>query len=76
MRREPDYTADGKKIRVLRQRNKHWKQEDLARATGMQVGSISRIETGYHQPQLASIAKIANALEVDLDDLVEWNVDF
>ena len=50
----------------------HWRQEDLAKATGVQTGTVSRIETGFHRPQLATIARIADALEVELDELVEW----
>jgi transcriptional regulator with XRE-family HTH domain len=73
--RSLDFTANGKKVRAIRVRKKHWRQEELARATGLQTGTISRIETGYHHPQLATIVKIANALEVDLDDLVEWHVE-
>jgi transcriptional regulator with XRE-family HTH domain len=70
-----DFTAHGKRIRAIRLRKKHWRQEDLAEATGLQTGTISRIETSYHDPQLATIAKIAAALEVDIDDIVEWHVD-
>lgn len=70
-----EYSVDGRRVRALRLRKKHWTQEELARATGLQTGTISRIETGYHHPQLATLLKIAAALEVDLDDLVMWNVE-
>ena len=73
--RQPEYTARGDRIRAYRVRKKHWKQEDLARATGLQMGTISRIETGVHQPQLATVSKIAEALEVDIDQIVEWHVE-
>jgi DNA-binding XRE family transcriptional regulator len=72
---DPGYTARGAKIRQLRRKKKHWRQEDLANETGLQVGTISRIETGFHQPQLGTISKIAKALGVDIDDIVDWHDD-
>ena len=74
-RSERDYTVDGDRIRALRLRKIHWRQEDLAKATGLQTGTVSRIDTGFHQPQLATIARMADAFEVELDDLVEWYID-
>lgn len=71
-----EYTAHGKRVRAIRLRKKHWTQEDLAKAAGLQTGTISRIETGVHHPQLATVAKIAEALEVEIDDIVDWHVDF
>lgn len=69
------FTVDGKKVRRLRLVKKHWRQEDLAQATGLQPGTISRIETDYHEPQLGTVGKLADALGVDFDDLVTWHID-
>jgi DNA-binding XRE family transcriptional regulator/predicted DNA-binding protein len=70
-----DYTARGPRIRAIRLRKKHWRQEDLAKAAGLQTGTISRIETGFHRPQLATIVKIGAALGVEIDEIVDWHDD-
>ena len=70
-----DFTANGRKIRAYRLRKMRWRQEDLAKAAGVQIGTISRIETGFHTPQLATIVKIAQALGVEVDDIVDWHED-
>jgi len=66
------YKVLGEKIRRLRQQ-KMWTQEQLAKAADLPAGSISRIETGVHRPQLGTVGKIATALGVDADDLIEWD---
>jgi DNA-binding XRE family transcriptional regulator len=71
-KRDPGYTVRGAKIRAIRLR-KGLRQEDLAEMTGLQTGTISRIETGYHNAQLATVSKIAKALGVDVDDIVDWH---
>jgi len=74
MARDDDYDVDGRKIRALRLR-KFWRQEDLAREAGLQMGTISRIETGYHRPHLGTVGKVAEALGVDPEDLIVWHID-
>ncbi len=58
----------GKNIRSAR-KNKNWAQTDLARATGMANTVISAYERGKKTPGLETLAIIANALEVSLDQL-------
>jgi transcriptional regulator with XRE-family HTH domain len=67
------YKVKGKKIRYYRLRKKHWRQQDLADATGLRTGTISRIETGWHNPQLSTVDKIADALGVDADIFLIWD---
>jgi transcriptional regulator with XRE-family HTH domain len=74
MTQNDDYSVNGRRIRGYRQR-KMWRQEDLAREAGVQAGSVSRIETGVHRPQLRTVGKIAKALGVDPDDLIEWHIE-
>jgi transcriptional regulator with XRE-family HTH domain len=48
---------------------KNLSQLDLANKIGMDRAQYSRIETGKVEPNLATIRKIADALEVDIVDL-------
>jgi transcriptional regulator with XRE-family HTH domain len=72
--RQSDYTAHGMRIRARRLR-KGWRQVDLAKRAGLQPGSVSRIEVGFHNPQLGTLGRIASALGCSIDDLVAWHVD-
>jgi len=40
-----------------------WTQQDLADAAGVSVETISRLESGKHKPQAATIDKIDRALK-------------
>lgn len=40
-----------------------WTQQDLADAAGVNMNTISRIETGKHRPQAGTIEKIEGALK-------------
>lgn len=42
-------------------------QEELARRVGMKQSAIARIETGKHQVSLATLARIAKGLDVDIE---------
>jgi len=53
----------GQRIRKLRAA-KGLRQNDLAKKTGLSQGAISRIERGLLAPSHATVAKIAEALEV------------
>lgn len=59
----------GDVVRTLRlQRN--WKQQELARQTGLDQGTISNIERGKQQnPTHDTIARLATALEFPVDQL-------
>ena len=47
-------------------------QEDLARAAGITHSALSKIEAGYSQdPRVMTVRKIAIALEVTVDVLLE-----
>lgn len=45
-------------------------QKNLATASGIGVSYISQIENGQKTPSVAKLVAIADALDVDLDDLV------
>jgi len=69
-----DYTFKAGVMRRERIR-KRWTQEDVARESGMSLGQISRIESGaIESPHFSTIAKIAQALGVTDEDLIEWPV--
>jgi DNA-binding XRE family transcriptional regulator len=41
-------------------------QTELARRSGVSRGAIARLERGEHEPQLATLRRIARALDADL----------
>lgn len=45
-------------------------QEDLAKATGLTRGYISRLEIGRHSPTIGTLRKIAKALNVRVERLL------
>lgn len=58
----------GQKIKKAR-KNSGITQEQLAEKVGMHYTSISRIETGYANPPVQTIHKIAKVLKIPLSDL-------
>jgi transcriptional regulator with XRE-family HTH domain len=58
----------GREIRRLRE-EKGWSQAKLAGAAGMGVSGVSQIETGARNPSAVTLAKIAEALGVEVADL-------
>lgn len=61
----------GKNIRVLRQK-RQLSQEKLARLTDISLNTLTKIESGFtKRPSIQTIHKIAKALEVSIDKLVE-----
>ena len=48
-----------------------WTQEELARATGLASVQVSRIERGRREVRLTTLLRLAAALDVSLDRLVE-----
>jgi transcriptional regulator with XRE-family HTH domain len=58
----------GQEIRQLREA-KGWSQAKLAAAADMAVSGVSQIETGARNPSAVTLAKIADALEVEVADL-------
>lgn len=66
---ELDYKAIGKRIKVARIRMEIT-QEQLADNVSVSPTHLSNIETGSTRVSLTTIVKIANALNVTVDDLL------
>ena len=60
----------GMRIRYLRMQ-KHWSQEDLALEAGVNKNYLSDLERGMRNPTLKIMDKLANALEITLEELVK-----
>lgn len=71
MQGNASYRVSGERIRRLRERRR-MTQQDLAVACGLAVPTISRIETGVHRPRFSTVDRIAEALGVDPDELVDY----
>ena len=61
----------GNRIKELRERKK-LTQEKLAEKVGLDLQTISRIETGYYFTSFENLEKLANALEVTMADLFNF----
>ncbi len=59
------------KLRELRER-KFLSQQELADAAGTTKANISRLERGEQQARGSTIRKLAEALGVQPDELVDW----
>lgn len=68
-----DYIVIGKRIRELRKQRK-WTQALLAEYSEVEPSNISHIERAATKLSLPTLIKIANALEVSLDELVYGNL--
>ncbi|WP_430411074.1 helix-turn-helix domain-containing protein [Kordia sp.] len=62
----------GQRIVELRSQ-KGWNQSDLARACNKDRQAIEKLENGKVNPTIYSLLEIANALEVSLKELVDFN---
>ena len=52
--------------RLRRERERRvMRQADLARAAGVRVETVSRLERDAHQPEVVTVRKLAEALGVD-----------
>ncbi|MDQ3225672.1 MAG: helix-turn-helix domain-containing protein [Chloroflexota bacterium] len=47
-------------------------QAELATRTGIAEATLSRIENGLQQPRISTVRKIADALGVAPEELVDW----
>lgn len=56
-----------KKIRL----EKGLSQGDIYRATGMDRGYISRVESGQKNPTISNLEKLAKALKISPDELLK-----
>ena len=60
----------GSKVVELR-REREWTQQQLAAATGIDQGWVSRIEAGRVEPCLGTLGLLANAFDLSLSDLLK-----
>jgi transcriptional regulator with XRE-family HTH domain len=49
---------------------RRWSLRELGRRSGVPAGTISGIERGQREPHVLTLAKIADALEVDVEELI------
>lgn len=62
--------------RVAQTRTSHgWTQEQLSEAVGIEPVSLSRLETGNRALSLSTLARISEALQVSLGDLLDAERD-
>lgn len=61
----------GNRIKEIRKKEK-LTQEKLSEMIGLDVQTISRIETGYYFTSYENLEKIANALNVNIKDLFDF----
>jgi transcriptional regulator with XRE-family HTH domain len=60
-----------KRLKELRKKKK-WSQQKLAEKSGLSYNTITKIEQGVAtMPTIQTMTKIADALEISLDELVE-----
>jgi uncharacterized Tic20 family protein len=62
-----------KKVKDLR-RQKGFSQELLAETSGLSLRTIQRIENGETEPRGDTLKRLAVALQVSPDDLLDWRV--
>lgn len=62
------------KLRAVRERL-FITQEELAERTGMSRATISRIESDLQRPRISTVRKLAAALGVQPEELVEWTTE-
>lgn len=67
-----NYERIGKMVQLLR-RKKGLSQTELAEKTDLSVSYISHIETAVKRASLESLVRIANALDVTVDQLLNGN---
>ena len=64
----------GLEVRVLRRRRK-MTIEQMSQATGLNRGYLSRLERGEKAPSIASVVKLAQALDVPVSTLFGESLD-
>lgn len=58
-------------LRIIQLREKKgWSQADLARACGKDRQAVEKLENGKVNPTLYSLYEVAEALELDLQEIV------
>lgn len=56
----------------LQRAKRGWSQEDFAKASGVSCCTIGLIESGKQKPSINTIVKLAKALEVEPEKLIEY----
>ncbi|MEU0458767.1 helix-turn-helix transcriptional regulator [Streptomyces sp. NPDC006129] len=59
----------GEQIRRVRE-HRNMTQQDVCGRSGIDVATYSRIEQGHSSPKLDTLIRIADAMRVELEDLV------
>lgn len=59
-----------RKLREARE-EKGWTQQELADQSGVNQSTIAGLELGKHRPQIGTLKKLADALDVRISDLRE-----
>lgn len=72
-KREPMWGNLGWEIMRLRM-IKGWNQKTLAKHASLSPSYIPQIEAGHRKPQAGTLYKLANALGVDIEYLVQYIV--
>ena len=52
-------------------RARGWRQQDLADATGIARPNIARLESGRRMPKISTLHRIAQALSIPVEELME-----
>lgn len=66
--------VNGAKLREARER-RLMTQPELSERSGVMVATISRIENGLQQPRIPTVRKLAEALELEPEDLIVWGAE-
>ena len=66
-------TEHAKRIKELRNR-RGFSQEELSEKSGLSLRTIQRIENGETEPRGDSLKKLALALEVSPDEIIDWQI--
>lgn len=65
------YSKLGRRIKVLREKA-HLTQEKLAEKCGISLDYLGKIEVNINKPGLKTVLKLANALEVPMKELFDF----
>jgi transcriptional regulator with XRE-family HTH domain len=57
----------GRRVRELRE-ERGWTQNELAAKSGMVYQAVSRLESGKHPPNVATLERLAEAFGVEMRD--------
>jgi transcriptional regulator with XRE-family HTH domain len=62
------------RLREIRQR-KLLTQAELAALAGTTEATVNRLENGLQQPRISTVRKLAEALGVEADELIDWGAE-